>query len=258
MIQITQLKHDLIDGSEWMMAEDLINLLSSLEEATRALSGNDYASISMIIPTINTCIEQFTSLKLKSVEIYKFRACLVVSLKKRFLDFEENELLSISTLLDPRFKSSGFTKQLYVDSALNFLKLKLIEQDAVVDEKLNVDEDHDGQPRKKTKLDFTELISLSLKKRTNTAQNLSFEDEISSYLKIPNINIKDDVIQWWVDRKLVFPKLSKLALKFLIIPATSSESERIFSTAGLILNNKRSSLTSTHVSMILFLNKHLV
>lgn len=114
---------------EWTMAKDLIDLLAPLEASTRTLCGDTYASASMIIPTIGTAIEYITAFRLISKEILAFRAYLVTRLKDRFLDIEDNDILSIATLLDPRFRDSGivkfFSKDLVV-YIVNLIKHELL------------------------------------------------------------------------------------------------------------------------------------
>ena len=65
-----------------------------------------------------------------------------------------------------------------------------------------------------------------------------------------------DVIEWWRQKEFVFPILSKLARKYLCVPASSVPSERIFSTTGNIVNKKRACLSSENVDMLVFLNKN--
>ena len=61
---------------------------------------------------------------------------------------------------------------------------------------------------------------------------------------------------WWKLHQDDFPSLSKLALKYLCIPATSVPSERIFSLAGLVVNRLRARLSPEHVDMLIFLRKN--
>ena len=68
--------------------------------------------------------------------------------------------------------------------------------------------------------------------------------------------MKDDIFDWWFKRKLAYPRLYSLAIKYLIIPATSAQSEKIFSTAGLILDDRRSRLTDEHLNMLIFLSRN--
>ena len=50
--------------------------------------------------------------------------------------------------------------------------------------------------------------------------------------------------------------LYNTAIKYLIIPATSVPSERIFSAAGSILNKKRNRLGPKNANIILTLNSN--
>ena len=60
-------------------------------------------------------------------------------------------------------------------------------------------------------------------------------------------------LSWWMIRESNYPLLSRLAKKFLCVPATSVEAERTFSALGNLLTKKRLCLTGTHVDMQLFL-----
>ena len=61
---------------------------------------------------------------------------------------------------------------------------------------------------------------------------------------------------WWKANEDRFPKMSKLARKYLCIPATSVASERVFSTSGNIVNAKRSKMMSEYVDILTFLAKN--
>ncbi|GBC07564.1 hypothetical protein RclHR1_07540002 [Rhizophagus clarus] len=51
------------------------------------------------------------------------------------------------------------------------------------------------------------------------------EDEISRYIKLQDIRIKDDPLMWWSNHKDSFPTLVQLAKKYLSIPSTLMLSE---------------------------------
>ena len=65
---------------------------------------------------------------------------------------------------------------------------------------------------------------------------------------------KDDVLGWQRDHATHFPSLSILARKYLCIPATSASSERSFSTAGRIVEKRRTSLSAEIVDSLLVLH----
>ena len=95
-------------------------------------------------------------------------------------------------------------------------------------------------PWKKAKLDM-------LAKHGNAlpARGIEFQQYRS-------INVcPDDLLKWWESEKETFPRLSKLALCLLAVPATSAPSERVFSTAGLTISSKRSQLSPSNVNKII-------
>lgn len=81
--------------------------------------------------------------------------------------------------------------------------------------------------------------------------------EIKRFLEEPKVAYKANVWEWWFARKEKYPSLYKIAMQHLIVPATSAESERIFSLAGNLVTVKRSRLTGEHLNMLIFLNKNL-
>ena len=66
-----------------------------------------------------------------------------------------------------------------------------------------------------------------------------------------------DPLGWWRGRQEQYPNLVRLARKFLCVPATSTQAERVFSWMGFLLNKRRLSLSGESVSMQLFLKDNL-
>ena len=63
--------------------------------------------------------------------------------------------------------------------------------------------------------------------------------------------------KWWSLNSHKYPKLSSIARKLLCIPATFVPYERLFSSAGNILNKKTAALDPDNVDMLCFLHKNL-
>ena len=60
------------------------------------------------------------------------------------------------------------------------------------------------------------------------------------YLNEVEINFrKDDPLKWGKCHETSFPIISKLARKYLAIPASTATSERVFSTAKIYITEKK-------------------
>ena len=89
------------------------------------------------------------------------------------------------------------------------------------------------------------------------SREIKIRNEISIYANLPELEDEDSPLTWWKNNAINFPLMSKLARKYLAIPASSVESERMFSTAGDIYNPRRSRLLPKNAEMLLFLHHNL-
>uniref|UniRef100_U9UP26 HAT C-terminal dimerisation domain-containing protein n=1 Tax=Rhizophagus irregularis (strain DAOM 181602 / DAOM 197198 / MUCL 43194) TaxID=747089 RepID=U9UP26_RHIID len=74
-----------------------------------------------------------------------------------------------------------------------------------------------------------------------------------NYLSLPLALEIENTLDWWQICFQNFPKLAKLARKYLAIPATSVSSERLFSNAGNVISVKRINLDIKLAGQMLFL-----
>lgn len=88
-------------------------------------------------------------------------------------------------------------------------------------------------------------------------QKKLMKQEIATYVQTPHLGREQSAVDWWRSKTGVFPKLAFLARRYLSLPASSIESERLFSTCGAVADSRRSSLLPENVAMIIFLNKNL-
>lgn len=66
-----------------------------------------------------------------------------------------------------------------------------------------------------------------------------------------------DPLQWWKMNCHRFPALAKLARKYLCAPPSSVPSERLFSEAGDLYDEKRNRLSPEKAEMLLFIRGNL-
>ena len=81
------------------------------------------------------------------------------------------------------------------------------------------------------------------------------EAEIEMYLT--EAPCKTPALAWWRMNQAKYPRLAKIVRDLLCVPATSTPSERIFSVAGNTVVPKRTSLDSSTVDELVFLNSAL-
>lgn len=84
------------------------------------------------------------------------------------------------------------------------------------------------------------------------------EKELDLYLTNPlPVQGRPTLLEWWRCNEGAYPRLAKLAKRYLCCPASSVPAERVFSLAGQLVNKKRSRLTDTNVDMMICLNKNI-
>ena len=77
------------------------------------------------------------------------------------------------------------------------------------------------------------------------------------YRNEPLLSEDKNALDWWRSKERDFPTLARLAKKYLCVPATSTQAERVFSWMGWLLNKRRLSLSGESVTMQLFLKDNL-
>lgn len=80
--------------------KEVVRILAPFEAVTREISAEDYTSASKIVP-ISKCLQRILATTDTTLVL---AANLIAEMKARFLGMEENSLLALATLLDPRFK----------------------------------------------------------------------------------------------------------------------------------------------------------
>ena len=83
------------------------------------------------------------------------------------------------------------------------------------------------------------------------------EQEMLIYESETPLPTDSNPLSWWKTSQSKYPHLAKLAWRYLSIPDTSVRAERVFSTAGIIVNKKRSALDSENVDRLVFLAYNL-
>ncbi|XP_063759366.1 E3 SUMO-protein ligase ZBED1-like isoform X1 [Eleginops maclovinus] len=258
-------RHLVLTWQDTDVLESVNNALGPLQEFTDALSGEDYVSVSYLKPVLHllrTATLAETDQDTNLTKEIKSRALHYI--EEKYSDPVTQELLDITSFLDPRFKKSYISEE-NVPYIKDRVKMEM-EQVAQKEQRacvtthpmpLSAEEESPSTSTKRKR----SLGSFFKTKAVPASSTVQLEDtikaELDNYLITPTIDGEQDPLAWWRVHNVNFPWLSKLARKYLCIPAMSAPSERLFSASGNIVTCQRASLKPAKVDMLVFLAKNL-
>jgi len=149
---------------------------------------------------------------------------MIKSLKSRFAGAEENRLLSIATILDPRFKDKFFASNIIktsVKEMLNEEMQKIVDKDnSLVSGEQSVSSRSSTPSPKRAKKDTLLTVYSEIIDNSGASASVSL-DEVECYLGEPLLDYKSgNPFKWWGENNARFPILAQLAKRFLSGTAT--------------------------------------
>lgn len=185
-----------------------------------------------------------------------------ISLNRRF---QSTTIHLVGVFLNPPYKKLQFLSEEQREQVLATVKAMLEEilQSKEDKSRCSATESQDlmttNHPSTSTATDsgiknmFDEFKDKCNEKENENEENI-IDFEIQKYI---NKKVDEcDVLSFWKDANDL-PLLRILSRQVLNIPASSAASERVFSTSGRILEDRRTRLLSENVDQLLFLHKNL-
>ncbi|XP_055919485.1 E3 SUMO-protein ligase ZBED1-like [Eupeodes corollae] len=248
-----------LDFNEWILIEEIIKLLRPFEKITVILSGESYPSLSCIIPLVVGLQETLANKNLSTESAKLLQRNLLTVIEKRLGIYEVNRTAAKSTFLDPRFKKKGFGTESHANNAqmwvIEELRDYLINSSA---SSIQCQPSTSNAVTAETNDEDDEIWGVLDKKISETQTTItpfsSAAGMVKQYIDLEYLGRNKNPLEFWEEKRSLFPSLYKLAHKYLCIPATSVPSERLFSKAGLLCNERRNRLAPKKVDQILFLN----
>ncbi|XP_063746041.1 E3 SUMO-protein ligase ZBED1-like [Eleginops maclovinus] len=244
--------------------ESVNKAIKPLQDFTDALSGESYVTVSFIKPTLSMFRSSLLKPEDEDTELTKkIKENILHYMTEKYSDPDKDELLDIASLMDPRFRTTyinptrvEYIKERAVTELLSLMPTEPGTAVPVRQEEEEVAAAEPGPVLKKRR-----SLSSFFPKKTPAPSSLSKADrirtELATYLLISEISEDADPLQWWKKHEENFPRLCKLARKYLSIPATSAPSERLFSVGGGVVTCHRASLKPDAVDRLVFLAKNL-
>ncbi|XP_052413836.1 E3 SUMO-protein ligase ZBED1-like [Carassius gibelio] len=248
--------------------ESVNKALKPLQDFTDALSGEEYVSISYLLPVLRLLNTQTLAADEEDTELTcSIKTKVLGYMEAKYEDPATQTLLNIATFLDPRFKKDYIPKEQREEISLRIKSEMKEAQPAVAISSSSVGAAVSGAEAepcqsatatstKRMKKSLGSLLQTSVTSPSESSDHATIEAEFNSYILIPKIHSEQDPLAWWGIHKVNFPHLSKLAEKYLCVPATSTPSERLFSTPGNVVTCQRASLKPNKVDMLVFLSKN--
>lgn len=255
-----------LTGNQWMLLENLLNLLRPFEAITKEVSSTK-CLISVVIPMIKTMKLYLSKSGNDFFGVGTIKDVLIENLDKRFSSFENNDNYIIATTLDPRFKLAFFNELGVEDEEevrikikrklvsimetmdVNFAVNKTISDVSVTDKK-----DKDNKKPSSFWDCFSEIKKASLPSMINEEDPTDKALEVKCYFNKPLIARMECPLNWWKTNGENFPILANVAKKYLSAPASTVYSERLFSEAGNIYEIKRNRILPENAEKLLFLH----
>jgi len=240
---------DRIENIDLNILQILIDFLGKFREASNFLEGSKYPTLHMVIPWYETLRNHCKANISDSNVLVQIKFVV----EQKMIDkIKIENLHKIATFFDPRMKQLKILEQndaSWVKEQIKSQCATLLSQfDNDSDDSINtVQERPSKKSRKKETVDFSQYY--------DSSSDEGEDDEVDLYIKSKVSKNKDlDVLQWWRDHKLEYPKLALLCAYYLAIPASSASSEREFSAAGQTINERRTNLNPETVDSILILH----
>jgi len=253
---------------------DLLPILQRIKTATEILEQEKKPTLHLIIPTLlrigrmSSSPKFAASLPATQKFIKAFEGALEKRIPRQGRD-PENLLPCVAHFLDPYFKGNCLhltfdDEQLQlVAKTVDWIKKNYPEESA---EELSQATSSSVDLNQAMAEDEWDTLGSVLQPMTasiaRTAsipkpnEDTAIEKELSFYINVASkmTDEKGDILAYWKDNKDKLPLLSGLARSVLCIPATSASSERLFSTAGRIINPQRTLLNSEKAEDLIFMN----
>jgi hypothetical protein len=271
---------------EWELAEGFTSVCQPLAEATEVSRGEDYPTRSMVIPIlfgIFDKLHKFISSPASKGYGVTFAREVFSALETRFPNYKTAIPDCMSTYLDPRFKrllfddeAVGIIQQQLEEFANLVMKNSLANKSAVPFATASAS---NADLQQIVQVPIADEVSESTSSGSQSGDNLwssidllsqrsrvtrrplwtvaAVSQEMELYTEDPPVQRSSCPLKWWAENGSHFKTLSLLARAFLCVPATQTKSQRLNSTSGHIVEDRRSRLLTQHVIELTFLHENL-
>ncbi|KAL0477066.1 hypothetical protein AKO1_006339 [Acrasis kona] len=261
LVQYTQSEEldDLtINQGDWMQLEQVRNVLKKLDQMTKFLSSSSpqianslaiYYQLSDLLDDISQRKKKYKNVPIPLAEAVK---ASIEKYQKYYSLMDRSLFYYIAATLDPRSRAI-WIENYKQKSILDFIVKQIIE-------KLKVDNDVQNEEENIPTPPSSDFSVNAMMLQSNKANRVLLSD-VDRYYNSgvvsgdPNGGFKW-VLSWWKDNAAVMPVMSKVARRYLAIPAASVSAERMFNAGRDIMDIRRQLMCATTFCWLMLFQDH--
>jgi len=208
----------MLTAEEIDLAKEIILVLRPMEVATKELCGQQYVTCSKVIPLINCLIKKTEGITLLNPIALSLKNAMLENLDIRFGRMEDIGLLTVATILDPRFKTIHLNNPNATAKAIKFIKKKNSEiknKDDLNSSSCQGSSDDDSDRRDSLWSVHTKLVTKKAASQSSTFSEERIPTDLKHYLDQPTISLTDDILKYWEQNSNMYPYLYKIVRPYL-------------------------------------------
>lgn len=238
--------------NEWKILMGIVEFLGVFKTIKKELSKEKRVVISKVIFYIRAIKRSITKLQnspFSPAEVIYAATTVQTGLEEQFKDLSNMDLVSNFLLLDPRLKKHVFEDE--SESALASSILKKEVCNILLPEQSQKESDSDP-------FSVWHFFDSEVKKLNSVKDPIGKGIlELEKYLQEQLLHRNEDPFIWWKERCAIYPRLYKIARKYLCVTANSTYRESLsYKSAYMLTQLKRCSL-STSESEVMFLHHNM-
>lgn len=253
---------------QWAELDGVARLLKPIADAQVALEGEQYVTLSSVPFYIKQIRVHLADMcKSTNASIKEAAILMKRDFDARWPEASWPRAVLIAVALDPRTKRMNCFNAEEKKEAWRLIEQEmraLHKQDTVLAAAAATQTASSGQSTTKTIFDQGDddgddtFFADSETQTTDTELNdmllqKTIDTEVSTFHALPRIEAKEDPVARWKKLTTSLPMLTRVARKWLAVPASSASSERMFSSAGLTISKKRTRLGPERAATLVFL-----
>ena len=260
---------DNLTNSQWQDLALICKILRPFSDVIRCWEGEKYVTLSRVWPlswSLQQALERnllsgtnitpadrlpawHTVTQARFPASFALRRALRAELGKSERFGSISLVMKLATALDPRPKgldSFGDDQKALVRDALIEAGRGLGASSA---------EAAEGEEAEVSTVPLFSALLTTQKKRKGERRTSTVADEVDRYLDEDSTE-DDDPLAWWKQKEPLYPRVARLARKYLALPASSAPSERIFSKMNVVVDKRRASLDPDRVERMVYIKEN--